>query len=236
VSDLPPDLSIVIPVFNEAEYIEQVLERVMALDAPKEVIVVDDGSTDGTLDKLTELATRWPSPALRVLSLGANHGKGRAIRHGIEHASGRVIAIQDADFEYDPAELPMLAAPILAGEERVVYGSRFRGEIRNMAPMNRLANRILSLAATVLYLHRVTDEATCYKLFAADVLKGIPLECERFEFCPEVTAKVLRRRIRIREIPIHYVGRTTLEGKKIRWFDGVVALWTLVRYRFSRRY
>jgi len=227
-------LSIIIPVFNEAAHIEQVLERVVALPVEKEIIVVDDGSTDGTAAVLEKLQQHWPDVGLTVHFLGANHGKGRAIRLGIEKATGGVIAIQDADFEYDPMDLPGLAAPILAGEERVVYGSRFLGRIENMAPANRLANRILSLAATVLYAHRITDEATCYKLFDADLLRSIPLDCLRFEFCPEVTAKVLRCGVRIREIPISYIGRTTREGKKIRWSDGFVALWTLVRFRFWR--
>ena len=228
-------LSIIIPVFNEADYIGQVLERVMALEIEKEVLVVDDGSTDGTVAVLRVLAARWPGPELSVRYLGENHGKGRAIRAGIEHATGGVIAIQDADFEYDPSELPGLAEPIFAGAERAVYGSRFLGEIENMAPTNRLANRILSLIATVLFGQRITDEATCYKLFEAGLLKSLPLICRRFEFCPEVTAKVRRRGVRIREIPISYVGRTTLEGKKIRWWDGLAAIWTLLRFRFSRR-
>lgn len=227
-------LSIIIPVFNEARYIDQVLERLRELPLSREIIVVDDGSTDGTRERLRELRQQWSPEDLVIHFLAENRGKGYALREGIALASGDVVAIQDADFEYDPSELPQLATPIFERKSRVVYGSRFLGTIENMAPLNRAFNRVISAFASILYGQRITDEATCYKLFEAAFLKSIPLRCERFEFCPEVTAKVRRRGERILELPIRYVGRTTLEGKKIRWWDGVVALWTLLRYRFWR--
>ena len=161
-----------------------------------------------------------------------NRGKGAAIRSGLEQVSGDLVLIQDADLEYDPEDWPRLLAPVLRGRAEVVYGSRFTGERRNMLFLHWVGNRFLSLVTNVLYNTTLSDMETCYKLFDRRVLDGMTLRADRFDFEPEVTAKVLRRGIRIYEVPISYVGREFDEGKKITWRDGLVALWTLVKYRF----
>jgi glycosyltransferase involved in cell wall biosynthesis len=163
---------------------------------------------------------------------GVNRGKGAAIRTGLENPTGDVVLVQDADLEYDPEDWPKLLAPILKGRARVVYGSRFTGERRNMLFLHWVGNRFLSLVTNVLYNSTLSDMETCYKLFQRDVLDGVQLRANRFEFEPEFTAKVLRRGIRIYEVPISYAGREPHEGKKITWRDGISALWTLVKYRF----
>lgn len=224
-------LSVLIPVYNEAPYIEKVLDTVRNVELPEgldtEIICVDDGSLDGTsetLDRFRDTVTVHHS----VL----NFGKGTAVRIGIKLATGDLTLIQDADLEYDPNEYWSLIRPIVTGEADVVYGSRFLGKIENMRFINWLANRALSLTVRLLYGQKITDEATCYKVFRTDVLKSLELRCCRFEFCPEVTAKLCKKGYRIVEVPIHYRARTTNEGKKIRWTDGIMAFWTLVRYRF----
>lgn len=222
-------LSVIIPCYNEAHHIERVLDAVRAVELPMEIIVIDDGSTDNVLDTIRRYDTRGEL-ILHVSS--TNFGKGAAIRAGLEKASGDIIIIQDADLEYDPQQFHSLIKPIVDGKADVVYGSRFTGSITGMRWQNRLANMILTAAANILYRANITDEATCYKAFRADVLKSLPLKCNRFEFCPEVTAKVRRRGIRIAEVPINYVGRTASQGKKIKWTDGFAALWTLIKYRF----
>jgi len=211
-----------------------VLERVLAAPLPpgcgKEVIVVDDGSTDGT----AQLLAAWDRPAaIRILRSETNRGKGAAIRLGIAASSGDFILIQDGDLEYDPRDYLKLIEPLVSGRENVVYGSRFRGGVSGMKLANWIANKSLAAAANLLYRACITDEATAYKAFRASVLKTIPLQCARFEFCPEVTAKVRRRGYRIHEVPISYNPRRVVDGKKIRWTDGFVALWTLVKYRFA---
>lgn len=226
-------VSILIPVYNERNVLAEVLERVAAAPLPagceREMIVIDDGSTDGTTDVLERFAG---NPAIRSLRSAQNHGKGYAIRMGIEHASGEIILIQDGDLEYDPREYAKLLRPLLDGRAEIVYGSRFLGGARGMRFANWLANKVLTLAANVLYRARITDEATAYKAFRSDILRNLPLECRRFEFCPEVTAKVRRLGYRIVETPISYNPRGVVDGKKIRWHDGVVALWTLIKWRF----
>lgn len=235
VSEKTLKVSIIIPVFNEVASISTVIKRVRAVALPeglsRETIVVDDGSTDGSFEVISEEADKSEGDLLS-LRLAQNSGKGRAIRAGLAHATGDFILIQDADLEYDPEQHPKLLAPLLSGEAQVVYGSRFLGSIQGMRFINRLANRILSKMASLLYSAHITDEATGLKAFRAEVLQGLSLVCERFEFCPEVTAKLLRRGILIKEVPISYVGRSTAQGKKIGWWDGVVAAWTLLRYRF----
>jgi dolichol-phosphate mannosyltransferase len=225
-------ISIIIPVYNEFPRLPLVLQRV--IDAPlpagceREIIVVDDGSTDGT----TELVDQYQGlPLILVHHSIVNLGKGAAIRVGIAKSSGDYVLIQDGDLEYDPREYPLVLEPLVTGQASVVYGSRFRKRPRGMKRMNWLANKILTGAANILFRAGITDEATAYKAFRADVLKSIRLRCLRFEFCPEVTAKVRRSGHRIQEVPISYNARGIEDGKKIRWQDGVQALWTLIKYR-----
>jgi dolichol-phosphate mannosyltransferase len=222
-------LSVIIPCYNELQDIDKVIEAVERVDLPKEIIVVDDGSTDGT----SEMLKRYSDGKRAIVHLSAlNFGKGTAIRTGLKYATGDIIVIQDADLEYDPSQIPRLIQPIVEGKADAVYGSRFRGRITGMRWQNRLANKILTFTANLLYGAHITDEATCYKAFRAEVLKPLPLKCSRFEFCPEVTAKTRKRGIKIAEVPIDYVSRTALQGKKIRWTDAFSAMWTLIKYRF----
>jgi dolichol-phosphate mannosyltransferase len=219
-------LSVLIPAFNERDTIEKALARVRELGPEVEIVVVDDASTDGTREILEAY------PGIVLVRHAVNQGKGMAIRTALEHATGDVVAIQDADLEYDPQDLPRLVAPIARGEARVVYGSRFlRGRPRMELP-NYICNRLLAWTANLLFGARLTDEATCYKVFDRKLLRSIKLDCRRFEFCPEVTAKVRKRGERIVELPIAYDPRSYDSGKKIRAWDGVVALWTLLKYRF----
>ena len=222
-------LSVIIPCFNEARHIVQVLDAVRQVDLEKEIIVVDDGSTDRTRELLEEQKKLHP---FVTCYKPVNEGKGAAIRSGLELVTGDIVIIQDADLEYDPEQFHELVGPIVRGEAQAVYGSRFRGTITGMQPANRLANYLLTWAANLLYAARITDEATCYKAFRTDLIRSLPLRCNRFEFCPEVTARVRKRGVPIHEVPIRYAGRTSAEGKKIGWTDGVSALWTLVKYRF----
>jgi dolichol-phosphate mannosyltransferase len=232
---VPSKVSIVIPIYNEELNIVQVINRV--LDAPlppgvdKEVIVVDDGSTDRTTQILKGMDPRLVNVHQSVLNLG----KGTAIRIGLKQATGDVLIIQDGDNEYNPSEIIDVVRPILEGKERVVYGSRFLGTIKSMRMRYRLANRLLVWAVWLFYGTKITDEATAYKAFHRDVLRSTPLSCQRFEFCPEFTAKVLRQGIRIHEVPITYNGRTIEEGKKIRLRDGFEAFWTLLRFSLWRK-
>jgi dolichol-phosphate mannosyltransferase len=230
-------VSILIPIYNEFLTLPLVLQRV--LDAPlpvgceKEIIVIDDGSTDGTTELLQ--AQSGQSPLLRVQHSPVNFGKGAAIRIGLSQVSGEIVLIQDGDLEYDPKDYLQILQPIVDGTADVVYGSRFLRPFKGMKFANWMANRILTLTANVLYGARLTDEATAYKAFRTDVIRAIRLRCIRFEFCPEVTAKLLRAGHRIHEAPVSYNPRGVLEGKKIRFADGVEALWTLIRYRIASR-
>jgi glycosyltransferase involved in cell wall biosynthesis len=223
-------LSIIIPVYNEKANIAAVIDAVKAVDLSKEIIVVDDGSTDGTSEILESYKD---DETIRIHSSMLNFGKGTAIRVGLKYATGDIIVIQDADLEYDPLQIPELINPIMRGDAEVVYGSRFKGSIKGMKFANWLANRILVIAANILYRAGITDEATCYKAFRADVIKSLSLKCTRFEFCPEVTAKIRKRGIKIAEIPIKYQGRTVAEGKKVSWKDGFEAIWVLIKYKFK---
>ena len=218
-------LSVIIPIYNEADTIEETLARVAAVDVPKEVIAVDDCSTDGTLDLLERAS------GITLIRHDRNRGKGSAIRTGLARASGEIVIVQDADLEYDPADIPAIIAPIVRGEAEAVYGSRFLRGRPKMRRRNYLGNRVLAIAANLLFRAGLTDEATCYKAFRTELLKSIPLTCRRFEFCPEVTAKLMRRGVRIAEVPVSYSARTVAEGKKITTWDGVVALWTLLKFR-----
>jgi glycosyltransferase involved in cell wall biosynthesis len=224
-------LSIIIPAYNERNTIKEILRRVRAVDLgeiSKEIIVVDDGSTDGTSDilRLEEDSTT------KVIRQDENRGKGAAIRAGLPHATGGYIIIQDADLEYDPEDFRTMLAPVLKKKADVVYGSRFSGEHRNMLYWHWLGNKFLNFVTNVLYNTTLSDMETCYKLFSRDSLKGIEIEADGFDFEPEITAKLLRKKVRIYEVPVSYAGREYDEGKKIVWMDGFKALWTLIRYRF----
>lgn len=223
-------LSVLIPVYNEAATIARVLERVLAVNVEKELIVVDDASTDGTWAAVQEVAARWPG-VIKTLRHETNRGKGAALRTATAYVTGDVVITQDADLEYDPAEYPRLLAPFDSPEVQVVYGSRNLRHNPRSSWSFYLGGRLLSLVANLLYGSRITDEATGYKLVRADLYRSLDLQAEGFEFCPELTAKVLRQGIEIFEVPISYTPRSRAEGKKIRWRDGLIAVWTLVRYR-----
>jgi glycosyltransferase involved in cell wall biosynthesis len=220
-------VSVLIPVYNERDTVAETIVRVRASPVEKEIIVVDDASADDTAGIVASLA----GPDLKLVRQPRNQGKGAAIRRGLEEVSGEIVLIQDADLEYDPADYPALIAPILAGEAAVVYGTR-APRFEGMRWPHRVFNWIAARLANLLYRAGITDEATCYKVFRTEVLRAIPLRCQRFEFCPEVTAKVRKRGIAIREVPVSYHARSVGAGKKIRWWDGVIALWTLIKYRF----
>jgi glycosyltransferase involved in cell wall biosynthesis len=223
-------LSVVVPVFNERNTVIEIVRRMRAVELPLEleIVIVDDGSTDGTRAILPQLE----DSTVRVVMHPKNIGKGASIRTGFAHITGDVVLIQDADLEYDPEDWPKLLAPLMKGRAQAVYGSRFTGERRNMLFWHWVGNRFLSLVTNVLYNTTISDMETCYKLLDRRLVDGLTLRAQRFEFEPEITAKLLRRKVRIYEVPISYTGRDFHEGKKISWRDGFVALWTLVKYRF----
>lgn len=221
-------LSVIIPVYNEKETVEEIIRRVQAVPYDKEITVVDDGSSDGTTDVLKKMNY----PSCRILYHKKNYGKGRAVRTGLAAASGDIVLIQDADLEYDPREYSRLLKPILEEKAKVVYGSRFKGEGKSMFFWHAAGNNFLTFLTNLLYDTTLTDMETCYKAFRREVLEGIVLKSDRFNIEPEITAKILKRGYRIYEVPISYVGREYSEGKKITWRDGLVALWTLIKYRF----
>ena len=226
-------LSVIVPVYNERNTVVEAVRRARTAPLPidREILIVDDGSTDGTGAVLPQLE----DSTVRVLRHSQNRGKGAAIRTGLAHASGDLVLIQDADLEYDPEDWSRLLAPVLKGRARVVYGSRFTGERRNMLFWHWVGNRFLSFVTNLLYNTTLSDMETCYKLFDRRLLDGIRLASDGFGFEPEVTAKVLRTGERIYEVPISYTGREPEEGKKITWRHGFEALWVLVKHRVTRR-
>ena len=230
-------LSVIIPIYNEYNNIDEVVQRIRAVKLPSaisdlEMILIDDGSFDGTIQKLEKYKNE---KTMIVHESRLNFGKGTATRIGLTYVSGDIVLIQDADLEYDPDDYPKLLSPIIEQGAQIVYGSRFMNKskkLEGMAYKNWFMNILLRVMANVLYGSNLTDEATAYKMFKTEVLKQINLKSKRFEFCPEVTAKVLKKGFKITEVPISYKGRSVEEGKKIRWHDGIEAIWTLLKYRF----
>ncbi|MCL4448243.1 MAG: glycosyltransferase family 2 protein [Actinobacteria bacterium] len=222
-------LSVIIPVYNERNTIAEIIRCARAVELPisKEIIVVDDGSTDGTTDILTALR----DSTLEVIVHDKNQGKGAAVRSALVQARGDLILIQDADLEYDPDDWHRLLNPILKGKAQVVYGSRFGGERKNMLPSHWIGNRFLTMLTNILYSSTLSDMEVGYKLFDREILERFTIKANRFEFEPEVTAKILRLGYRIYQVPISYAGREVKEGKKITWKDGIKALTTLIHYR-----
>jgi len=226
-------LSIIIPAYNEEKTLKDLLNKVIESDTrnvSKEIIIVDDCSTDNTKNILKNLKAK----NIKVIYHKKNIGKGEAIRTGISAVTGDIIIIQDADLEYDPNDYYSLIKPIIDKEALVIYGSRqLKKENKKHSGYSfYFGGVVLTLITNLLYGIKITDEPTCYKVFRADILKNLNLKCKRFEFCPEVTAKVAKKGIKIYELPISYFPRHVKEGKKIRWKDGIEAIWTLIKYRF----
>ncbi|MGA3348328.1 MAG: glycosyltransferase family 2 protein [Candidatus Sulfotelmatobacter sp.] len=223
-------VSVIVPVYNEAAHVNELLQAIHASPVKKEIIVVDDGSTDGTREKLQAMPL---ADDVTVVFHEKNCGKGAAIRTALEYARGEYVLIQDSDLEYDPQDYPALLQPLQRGEANVVYGVRPDRPERGLRFF--LGAKFLTHLTNLLYGAGIHDEATCYKVFRHSLIAQIHLECRRFEFCPEITAKLCRMGEKIAEAPIHYSPRSAGEGKKIRHSDGWLAIWTLVRYRFRRR-
>lgn len=228
-----PQLSVIVPVYNEKPTIEEILRRIVQVEIPKEIIVVDDGSTDGTaeiLKQAVQKSDRYTN--VRVFFHERNLGKGAAVRTGIAQARGDLVLIQDADLEYNPQEYPQLLGPILDGRADVVYGSRFLGgPHRALYFWHYMGNRLLTFFSNLLTNMNLSDIETCYKVFRREIFDRITLKSDGFAFEPEITIKIAKQGCRVYETPISYSGRSYTEGKKIRWVDGVKAIWALVRYR-----
>lgn len=231
-------VSVVVPVYNEVKTINKVLRQVVAADTlnlAKEIIVVDDGSNDGTTKKLISFQKKYrqDNVKIRLLLKPKNEGKGASLRRGFALSTGEIIIVQDADLEYNPVEYAKLLQPIIDGKTRVVYGSRMlsHGKMQHGGLLFYVGGQIINHLTNYLYNLKLTDEATGYKVFLASILDEVTLTCKRFEFCPEITAKLALAKIGICEVPISYRGRTVIQGKKIHWRDGVEAVWTLLKYR-----
>lgn len=226
----PVRLSIIVPVYNECGTIAEVLRRVLAVEVEKQVIVVDDGSSDGTTEWLMSWAQGRPEQIV-ICHHAKNRGKGAAVRTGLAEVSGDYVLIQDGDLEYNPEDYVRLLAPLTEGRTKVVYGSRFLDGAPRMFFAQRMSNVFLTRLTNLLYGSSLTDMETCYKLFARDVVTGFTLRANRFDVEPELTVKALRAGLEIKEVPVTYAGRSYREGKKINWRDFVSAVWTLVRLR-----
>jgi glycosyltransferase involved in cell wall biosynthesis len=230
-------LSIIIPVYNEEATLERLLGKVICLKlangVEKEMIIVNDCSRDRSEAIAKDVIARYPETTIKYARHEVNSGKGMAIRTGLRLVTGDYVVIHDADLEYDPEDLNPLLAYLMNEDKKVVYGSRFLNrENKHSSQTFYWGGRLVSWVANILYHQRLTDEPTCYKMFDAALLKSIPLRCTGFEFCPEVTAKVSKLGYKIKELPIHYYPRSMEEGKKIKWHDGIEAIWTLLKYRF----
>jgi len=234
-------LSVIMPIYNEASTVREIINRVRKVNLEKEIIVVDDGSTDGTREILKsveslkfKVESKKPETDIKIIYHLQNEGKGAAIRTALEYITGDIVIIQDGDLEYCPEDYFRLVKPIMRGEAEVVYGSRILQKRERTSYWRYYwGGKFLTLMANLLYRANITDEPTCYKVFPAGLLKSLDLKCRRFEFCPEVTAKVCKRGYKIYEVPINCNSRTVEEGKKIKWTDGLVALWILIKYKFK---
>ena len=225
-----PLLSVVMPVFNERHTINEIIGRVLAVPLRIELVVVDDGSSDGTSEILAELQRQY---GFKLVIQTENQGKGAALQRGFKEVTGDLVVIQDADLEYSPEEYPELITLICEGRADVVYGSRFLGRHRVFMFTHYLGNRVLTLITNILYNTMLSDMETCYKVMRTSVLRSMTLKSKGFGIEPELTAKIFKRRYRVYEVPITYDGRDYSEGKKITWRDGVVALWVLIKFRFT---
>ena len=223
-------LSILMPVYNEKNTLEEIVRLVREVPLEKELIIVDDGSTDGTLQVLKEKIE--PLPDVRVFYHDRNRGKGAAIRTAQQYISGDIAIIQDADLEYDPKDYVTLIDPIINKKADVVYGSRFLGVRRAFLFWHYVGNRLLTFFTNLLYNTMLTDMETCYKAFRAEIFKNLDIRSDRFEFEPEITAKIFKAGYKVFEVPIYYAGRDYKEGKKITWRDAFGAIWTIIKFRF----
>ena len=223
-------LSIIMPVYNEGNTLVEITERIKKISLEKEIIIIDDGSNDSTPELLKVIANK--NENIKIFRHDHNKGKGTAIRTGLKHISGDIVLIQDADLEYDPDDYVKLIQPILKGKASVVYGSRISKNNKKSYLRYYLGGRFLSFLTNLLYRAHITDEPTCYKVFKSSIFKDINLKCKGFEFCPEITARVLKKGYKIHEVPISYNPRSLEEGKKIGWSDGLKAIYFLFKYRF----
>jgi dolichol-phosphate mannosyltransferase len=226
-------VSIIIPVFNEEMTVGKLLDKVFSSPVTnREIIIVNDGSTDDTLSVIRKSKKSHPTENIKIINLNKNYGKGFAVRVGLRFIEGDIIIIQDADLELDPLDYEELVKPIIKGIADVVYGNRFQRRLQDMRYLSFVGNFIVTTFTNFLYKANLSDEATGYKVFKKDVIKNITLECKGFEFCAEITAKILNKGYSIVEVPITFHPRSYSEGKKVGWWDGIVALWTLFKFRF----